>query len=205
MRVRVRKTMDWCSRTRLSKPSVDVHRSFTVPGRMTAARKKSFTSRQEFSTPFSRRVGWRLLAPEQGSRVYDFASSSRGGALMRGLFLYSFVLVGSLASLPAAKADTFTTYVFSSVNPWFPYGMDAPGDVVLDNTPSNPVTYEIWNAGVLLSTTSTLPAGFVADDGAACALPSVPDAFGPAVCNGSREVYAINNGTPDNLVYEIYP
>jgi|HubBroStandDraft_6_1064221.scaffolds.fasta_scaffold656339_1 hypothetical protein len=124
---------------------------------------------------------------------------------MRGLFLYSFVLVGSLASLPAAKADTFTTYVFSSVNPWFPYGMDAPGDVVLDNTPSNPVTYEIWNAGVLLSTTSTLPAGFVADDGAACALPSVPDAFGPAVCNGSREVYAINNGTPDNLVYEIYP
>lgn len=122
---------------------------------------------------------------------------------MKGLILYSALLAGTFVALPEAKADTFTTYIFSTVNPWFPYGMDAAGDVVLHNFELN--TYQTWNAGVLLATTSAVPAGFVADDGTACALPPVVDAIGPAVCDGAREVYAIQNGTPDNMVYEIYP
>lgn len=122
---------------------------------------------------------------------------------MKGPVLYSILLAGTLAALPEAKADTFTTYSFSSVNPWFPYGIDAAGDVVLWNFELN--FYQEWNAGVLLATTATVPAGFVADNGSSCALPPVADAIGPAVCNGSREVYALNLGTPNEPVYEIFP
>lgn len=123
---------------------------------------------------------------------------------MKRIFFFSIVLAGSVLGLSTAKADTFTTYSFSDSNSWTPYAINSSGEVIL-RSQVLPSTYQVWNAGVFLGTTNTLPAGFVADDGSSCSVPPVVDAFGPAVCNGAREVYAVDNGTPDNLVYEIYP
>jgi hypothetical protein len=115
------------------------------------------------------------------------------------------LFVAAALALPlslVAHADTFKSSILTSDEGRFILGIDANGDVLIDNSGAQDF-YEIYSSGILTSRSTTRP-GFAAENGTPCTAPAAAVSPGAAICDGSREVY-VTGGTHNASFYEIYP
>jgi hypothetical protein len=128
------------------------------------------------------------------------------------LFSLTAILLQSCLFIPSqALADTYKVFTLDSDQARFVYGMDASGNVVLNDTTGSTLSpcviyadcYETFIGGVLAFRATAPPPAFTIDDGTPCS-PAVPPGLTVlhAVCNNGSEVFSAR--APGQVIPDLY-